>query len=218
MNPLDISYTAVARSFHSQTAVFPPKTICFGFEVQAHQTAAVAQVFPTHNLNTFGLIPSLLRNWIACWIASHLKTQSQGLPGYRLHTSVLKEWLKQYLAFFLSYQSCVSVKEIASRQKHHAAAAAAAAVTAAKLRAEEEADEQASAAGFSRQIGRCEFTGTHQVQMWTNYKLLLIWRVHFDNVGLLVQRRCTATLVAELTQEANRSYTFTCWLAAVELH
>ena len=60
-----------------QTAVFPPKTICFGFEVQAHQTAAVAQVFPTHNLNTFGLIPSLLRNWIACWIAFHLKTQSQ---------------------------------------------------------------------------------------------------------------------------------------------
>lgn len=50
---------------------------------------------------------------------------------------------------------------------------------------------------------RCEFSGTHQVQMWTNYKLLLIWRVHFDNVGLLVQRRCTATLVAELTQEVK---------------
>ena len=88
----------------------------------------------------------------------------QGLPGYRLHTSVLKEWLKQYLAFFLSYQSCVSVKEIASRQKHHAAAAAAAAVTAAKLRAEEEADEQASAAGFSRQIG-CVLMRLHQFIM-----------------------------------------------------
>ncbi len=68
----------------------------------------------------------------------------QALPGSRLDTSVLKEWLKQHLAFFHSYQSCVSVAEIASHQKHHAAAAAAA-VTAAKLRAEEEADEQASA-------------------------------------------------------------------------
>jgi len=60
----------------------------------------------------------------------------QALPGYTLDTRVLKKWLKQHLAFFHSYQSCVSVKEIASRQKHHAAAAAAAAVTAAKLRAE----------------------------------------------------------------------------------
>ena len=76
----------------------------------------------------------------------------QALPGSRLDTSLLKEWLMQHLASLHFYQSQVSAAEAASRQKRHAAAAAAA-VTAAKLEAgEEEEHEEASAEGTSQQL------------------------------------------------------------------
>ncbi len=76
----------------------------------------------------------------------------QALPGSRLDTSLLKEWLMQHLASLHFYQSQVSAAETASRQKRHAAAAAAA-VTAAKLEAgEQEEDEEASAEGTSQQL------------------------------------------------------------------
>ena len=81
----------------------------------------------------------------------------QALPGSRLDTSLLKEWLMQHLASLHSCQSQVSAAETAYRQKRHVAAAAAA-VTAAKLEAgEEEEDEEASAEGASQQLG-CALT------------------------------------------------------------
>ena len=51
----------------------------------------------------------------------------QALPGSRLDTSLLKEWLLQHLDSLHTYQSHVAAAEAASRQKQHAAAAAAAA-------------------------------------------------------------------------------------------
>lgn len=50
----------------------------------------------------------------------------QALPGSRLNTTLLKEWLLQHLASLHSYQAHVAAAEAASRQKQHAAAAAAA--------------------------------------------------------------------------------------------
>lgn len=50
----------------------------------------------------------------------------QALPGSRLDTSLLKEWLLQHLDSLHTYQSHVAAAEAASRQKQHAAAAAAA--------------------------------------------------------------------------------------------
>lgn len=50
----------------------------------------------------------------------------QALPGSRLNTTILKEWLLQHLASLHSYQAHVAAAEAASRQKQHAAAAAAA--------------------------------------------------------------------------------------------
>ncbi|KAL0022336.1 hypothetical protein WJX77_001433 [Trebouxia sp. C0004] len=75
----------------------------------------------------------------------------KALPGSRLDTSLLKEWLMQHLASLHSCQDQVIAAETASHQKRHAAAAAAA-VTAAKLEAGEEEDEQASAEGASLQL------------------------------------------------------------------
>ena len=43
----------------------------------------------------------------------------QALPGSRLDTSVLKEWLMQHLASLHSYRSQVSAAETASRQNAH---------------------------------------------------------------------------------------------------
>ena len=71
----------------------------------------------------------------------------QALPGSRLNTTLLKEWLLQHLASLHSYQSHVAAAEAASRQKHHAAAAAAAVrVVQRSLRAhfQEEDDEEDS--------------------------------------------------------------------------
>lgn len=54
------------------------------------------------------------------------KCALQALPGSRLTTTLLKEWLLQHLASLHSYQSHVAAAEAASRRNRHAAAAAAA--------------------------------------------------------------------------------------------
>ena len=51
----------------------------------------------------------------------------QALPGSRLDTNLLKEWLLQHLHSLHTIQSHVAAAETASCQKQHAAAAAAAA-------------------------------------------------------------------------------------------
>lgn len=104
-------------------AVFPPKPVCIGFEVQVHQNAAVAKVFAMPQPQHPDLKP--VENWIACWTAFHSKTQSQmakreafrvlccsfmihntpkvELMGYRLrsHDQVLVSWVTCFLASFL---------------------------------------------------------------------------------------------------------------------
>ena len=51
----------------------------------------------------------------------------QALPGSRLDTKLLKEWLLQHLHCLHTYQSHVAAAEAVSRKTQHAAAAAAAA-------------------------------------------------------------------------------------------
>ena len=64
---------------------------------------------------------------ITCLVHDASYVALQALPGSRLDTNLLKEWLLQHLDSLLKYQSHVAAAEATSRQKQHAAAAAAAA-------------------------------------------------------------------------------------------